>query len=80
MKKCIILCFHVDDYSIYELDEMTEQERYEVCKSNLTENTEIITVYGLCGCINDEMFNKVNLNEYYIYPYYVEEEEYDQYK
>lgn len=74
MKKALMLLFSVDNFTLDVLDEMTSEERFETAKKGVENGNADIYILGeFCGEINNGFDT---LTEYYVYPHYVEEEEY----
>ena len=74
MKKALVLCFAVDNYTLDELDGMTAEERYNEAKNNLENGeTDIYTLADFCCGVNN---GEDVLTEWFVYPHYIEEEEY----
>lgn len=48
MKKAIVLCFAVDNYTLDELDGMTAEERYNEAKNNLENGETDFNTIFLC--------------------------------
>ena len=76
MKKALVLLFSVDDYNVVELDNMTNDERYKLAKENISNGgTDIYTLGEFCGDLNNEDFWMEN---WFVYPHYVDEDEYEE--
>ena len=74
MKKALVLCFSVDKYTQDIFREMTSEELYEEAKANIESgDTDIYTLTDFCCGINN---GEDVLTEWFVYPHYIEEEEY----
>jgi hypothetical protein len=74
MKKALVLCFSVDKYTQEIFREMTSEELYEEAKTNLESGeTDIYTLEDFCFDINN---GEDVLTEWFVYPHYIEEDEY----
>lgn len=72
--KSVILLFDVDEFSIVDLDEMTNEERYALAKENISNGTtDIYTLGEFCGELNNE---NLWMENWFVYPHYVDEDEY----
>jgi hypothetical protein len=72
-KKPLIVLFGVGEYSLDELRDMSPAEKLDAAKSNL-DCCDIYTTEDFCASINN---GEDCLTEYYVYPVYVDETEYN---
>ena len=76
MEKALVLVFYVGKFNIIDLDNMTNEERYKLAKENISNgSTDIYTLGEFCGDLNNE---DLYMEEWFAYPHYVDEEEYNQ--
>lgn len=76
MAKALVLLFSVDDFNVVELDNMTNEERYKLAKEKLSNgSTDIYTLGEFCGDLNNE---DLWMENWFAYPHYVDENEYEE--
>ena len=74
-KKALVLLFSVDEFNLDELDELTPEARYERAVEGVADGKcDIYTIADLCGDINNEADY---FGEWFAYPCYVDEDEYN---
>ena len=78
MKKALILCFYADceDYDLSMLESLSDDVRYGLAKDGVEKGTaDIYTLTEFCQDIN---YGEDCLSNYYTFPIYVEEDEYNE--
>lgn len=75
MAKALVLVFSAGNFNVVELDNMTNEERYSLAKENISNgSTDIYTLGEFCGDLNNE---DLFIDNWFVYPHYVDEDEYE---
>jgi len=75
MKKALVLLFSVDEFTLDQLDEMNDNERFKLAVKEVGEgNADIYTLADFLASINN---GEDCLSEWFCYQYYAELKEYE---
>ena len=78
MKKAVILMFSIYTYDIDKLTDKTDDELYDLAKAGVEDgDCGIEVIEEFCSDIND---GEDCLSLYYVFPVYLEENEYDEWR